>query len=29
MRLVPYPERPTQRVDTYDKKFMGGSQLIP
>ncbi len=29
IRLVPYPERPTQRVDTCDKKLMGGSQLSP
>ena len=28
-RLVPYPERPIQRVLTCDKKLMGGSQLSP
>ena len=28
-RLAPYPERPTQRVLTCDKKLMGGSQLSP
>ena len=29
IRSVPYPERPTQRVDTCEKKLMGGSQLSP
>lgn len=28
-RLVPYPERPIQRVLTCDKKLMDGSQLSP
>ena len=28
-RLVPYPERPIQRVLACDKKLMGGSQLSP